>query len=226
MKKILDACCGSGMFWFDKNNPDVIFADNREKETPWASATNNTCVIGTAGTGKNRFFMIPEILAAMNEDKNLFVILDGDKEDFDKIKEKAKETGHEVFIDKRENPRADRFEEIFQKKHIIVYQADKLNRGGMTLSLALEQYLCILFNVKAYYPLEHRDKRKYEVVIDEFLNTIHFDIAPRFAVARKYDLSFVYSIASIEQLRDNEPDYRCLLACTPFIYIMGFRYKR
>ncbi|MHA7823672.1 hypothetical protein ACVVIH_12990 [Chryseobacterium arthrosphaerae] len=28
-KKILDACCGSRMFWFDKNNPDVLFADVR-----------------------------------------------------------------------------------------------------------------------------------------------------------------------------------------------------
>ncbi len=33
MKRILDACCGSRMFWFDKNNPDVVFADNRELET-------------------------------------------------------------------------------------------------------------------------------------------------------------------------------------------------
>ena len=33
MKPILDACCGSRMFWFDKNNPNVIFADNRELET-------------------------------------------------------------------------------------------------------------------------------------------------------------------------------------------------
>lgn len=33
MKKILDACCGSRMFWFDRQNPDVIFADNREVET-------------------------------------------------------------------------------------------------------------------------------------------------------------------------------------------------
>lgn len=24
MKKILDACCGSRMFWFDCQNPDVI----------------------------------------------------------------------------------------------------------------------------------------------------------------------------------------------------------
>lgn len=33
MKKILDACCGSRMFWFDKKDPNVIFADNRELET-------------------------------------------------------------------------------------------------------------------------------------------------------------------------------------------------
>ena len=28
--KILDACCGSRMFWFDKNNPNVLFIDNRK----------------------------------------------------------------------------------------------------------------------------------------------------------------------------------------------------
>lgn len=28
-KMILDACCGSRMFWFDKNNPNVVFADIR-----------------------------------------------------------------------------------------------------------------------------------------------------------------------------------------------------
>ena len=28
-KKILDACCGGRMFWFDKENPNVLFADNR-----------------------------------------------------------------------------------------------------------------------------------------------------------------------------------------------------
>lgn len=32
-KYILDACCGSKMFWFDKQNANVIFADNRELET-------------------------------------------------------------------------------------------------------------------------------------------------------------------------------------------------
>ena len=29
-KRILDACCGSKMFWFDKNNPDVVYTDIRE----------------------------------------------------------------------------------------------------------------------------------------------------------------------------------------------------
>ena len=31
-KTILDACCGSRMFWFNKNNPKVIFADIRNEE--------------------------------------------------------------------------------------------------------------------------------------------------------------------------------------------------
>lgn len=33
MPKILDACCGSRMFWLNRNNPDVIFADNRKLKT-------------------------------------------------------------------------------------------------------------------------------------------------------------------------------------------------
>lgn len=32
MKRVLDPCCGSRMFWFDKNNPDVEFCDIREFE--------------------------------------------------------------------------------------------------------------------------------------------------------------------------------------------------
>lgn len=31
-KKILDVCCGSRMFWFDKKNPDVLFADIRTED--------------------------------------------------------------------------------------------------------------------------------------------------------------------------------------------------
>jgi len=32
MKRILDACCGSKMFWENKENPDVVFIDNRQFE--------------------------------------------------------------------------------------------------------------------------------------------------------------------------------------------------
>ena len=31
-KKILDSCCGAKMFWFNKNNPKVVFMDNRQLE--------------------------------------------------------------------------------------------------------------------------------------------------------------------------------------------------
>lgn len=30
-KTILDACCGNKMFWFNKNNPDVLFGDIRSE---------------------------------------------------------------------------------------------------------------------------------------------------------------------------------------------------
>lgn len=33
MKRILDACCGSKMFWFDKENEDVLYMDNRRLST-------------------------------------------------------------------------------------------------------------------------------------------------------------------------------------------------
>ena len=32
-KTILDACCGSRMFWFDRKNNNVVFMDNRTLET-------------------------------------------------------------------------------------------------------------------------------------------------------------------------------------------------
>ncbi len=32
-KIILDACCGSRMFWFNKKHPKVIYADNRKIDT-------------------------------------------------------------------------------------------------------------------------------------------------------------------------------------------------
>lgn len=32
MNQVLDPCCGSRMFWFDKERPGVVFADNREEQ--------------------------------------------------------------------------------------------------------------------------------------------------------------------------------------------------
>ncbi|HET6805658.1 MAG TPA: SAM-dependent methyltransferase [Frateuria sp.] len=31
-KKILDPCCGSRMFWFDRNNPAVVYGDIRQEQ--------------------------------------------------------------------------------------------------------------------------------------------------------------------------------------------------
>lgn len=31
-KLILDACCGSRMFWFNRNHPNTVYMDNRELE--------------------------------------------------------------------------------------------------------------------------------------------------------------------------------------------------
>jgi len=32
MKPIIDVCCGSKMFWFDRNHPDTVYMDIRELE--------------------------------------------------------------------------------------------------------------------------------------------------------------------------------------------------
>jgi ubiquinone/menaquinone biosynthesis C-methylase UbiE len=42
LPKILDACCGSRMFWFDKENPDVTFMDCRQyyEELPTGHVIN------------------------------------------------------------------------------------------------------------------------------------------------------------------------------------------
>ena len=39
MARVLDPCCGSRMFWFDRNNPDVVFCDIRsiDNELIWQS---------------------------------------------------------------------------------------------------------------------------------------------------------------------------------------------
>jgi SAM-dependent methyltransferase len=56
MQKILDACCGSRMFWFDKQNPDVLFIDKR--------AESHDIDIGTPGTiGRKPVVIAPDFIA-------------------------------------------------------------------------------------------------------------------------------------------------------------------
>lgn len=40
MKKIIDVCCGGKMFWFDKQNADVVFCDNRSLSTNLCDGRN------------------------------------------------------------------------------------------------------------------------------------------------------------------------------------------
>lgn len=42
-KTILDCCCGSRMFWFDKSNPDVLYMDIRSGS--FDSSNNTTTII-------------------------------------------------------------------------------------------------------------------------------------------------------------------------------------
>ena len=46
IKRILDPCCGSKMFWYDKDNPDVEYCDIREvdRECIWTSKDGNKSV--------------------------------------------------------------------------------------------------------------------------------------------------------------------------------------
>lgn len=43
-KTVLDPCCGSRMFWFDKQNPRALFCDIRDfdEQTIWTSADGKT----------------------------------------------------------------------------------------------------------------------------------------------------------------------------------------
>ena len=55
-KKILDATCGGRSIWFDHNNPDCVFVDNRIE--------NNTKIWQSKTTGKERFITVnPDIVA-------------------------------------------------------------------------------------------------------------------------------------------------------------------
>ncbi len=54
-KKVLDACCGSRMFWFDKKDSRVIFCDNRQGE--------RAADVGTPSTkGRSPVIVKPDIV--------------------------------------------------------------------------------------------------------------------------------------------------------------------
>lgn len=70
-KKILDACCGSRMFWFDKKNPDVLFIDVRS-ETVIAKDSSNK-------SGERIIDIRPDIIADFTnlpfEDNSFYMVV-------------------------------------------------------------------------------------------------------------------------------------------------------
>ena len=45
MKKILDACCGGRMFWFNKEHPNALYVDNRRREAGHCTHRPNHSVL-------------------------------------------------------------------------------------------------------------------------------------------------------------------------------------
>ncbi len=56
---VLDACCGSRMFWFDRSNPNAVFTDKRrERHT----------LVDSSSKGGTRLLMVePDVLADFTE---------------------------------------------------------------------------------------------------------------------------------------------------------------
>lgn len=61
MKAVLDPCCGSRMWWFDKQHPGVVFGDRRaevlgvEKSTLYNQISAGTCPVPTYVDGRKRY---------------------------------------------------------------------------------------------------------------------------------------------------------------------------
>ncbi len=54
---VLDVCCGSRMFWFDKSDPRALYVDNRKE--------HHSIDIGTPGTrGRKPIVVRPDYLAS------------------------------------------------------------------------------------------------------------------------------------------------------------------
>jgi ubiquinone/menaquinone biosynthesis C-methylase UbiE len=99
MKKILDVACGGKMFYFDKNDPRVLFCDNREIETTLCDGRHFTvkpdvkCDFTELPFADNVFRMVvfdpPHLLRNTGESK--FAAMYGS------LKEKAAPTGYQMI---------------------------------------------------------------------------------------------------------------------------------
>ena len=71
MKKIIDVCCGSKMFWFDKENPNVLFIDKRSETV---QAKDSSCKSGLRTIEVN-----PDIVADFTdlplEDNSFYMVV-------------------------------------------------------------------------------------------------------------------------------------------------------
>lgn len=56
MKAVLDACCGSRMFWFDKADPRALFVDRRAET-----------LIDETGTKPVEIVVAPDVVADFRE---------------------------------------------------------------------------------------------------------------------------------------------------------------
>ena len=111
---------------------------------------------------------------------------------------------------------------FLEEKHVIIYIADPFIKD-MRPTLAVEQYLRMLNNVKEYGD-PYKDTRRYEVIIDGLTNT-YLDpetFKKVIADAHDHDLAFTYTIMSIEQLKDQyADDWKEMLDRTPLIMMTG-----
>ena len=56
MKRILDACCGSRMCWFDKDNTEALFMDIRQETTTLCDGRTLTVCPDVVGDFRNMPF--------------------------------------------------------------------------------------------------------------------------------------------------------------------------
>ena len=109
IKPILDPCCGAKMFWFDKNNPLVLYCDNRKIET-------------TANDGR-AFVVSPDVICDFTDlpfPNNFFmhVVFDPPQTDI-KAFEQAKADGYspDVII-AHDDPRLEKLGRRFLKEPV------------------------------------------------------------------------------------------------------------